>query len=52
MEAGKVTARAPTGTSCKRCNTVLKRPCLFPGTANLREAVNKKKAELAAKKKK
>ena len=52
VEAGKATARAPTGTSCKRCNTALKRPCHFPGTADLREAVNEKKAELAAKKKK
>ena len=27
VEAGRVTARAPTGTSCQRCNTSLHRPC-------------------------
>ena len=42
-EEGKVTAHAPTGTSCERCNTSLKRTCELPGTADLREKVNEKK---------
>ena len=52
VKEGKVTACAPTGTSCERCNTSLKRTCELPGTADLREKVNQKKAELAAQKKK
>jgi len=36
VEAGRVTARAPTGTSCQRCNTSLHRPCDLPGTTDLR----------------
>jgi len=52
VEEGKVTARAPTGTSCERCNVSLKRTCELPGTADLRERVKEKKAELAAKKQK
>ena len=31
VEVGRVTARAPTGTSCLRCNTSLHRPCDLPG---------------------
>ena len=50
VEAGQVTAHAPTGTSCERCNTVLHRTCDLPGAADLREKVNEKKAEVAAKK--
>jgi len=45
-----VTARAPTSTSCQRCNTSLHRPCDLPGTADLRAKVNKRKAEVAAEK--
>jgi hypothetical protein len=47
VEDGKVTARAPAGTSCQRCNTVLKKPCELPGTADLREKVEDRKVELA-----
>jgi len=43
VEAGKVTARAPTGTSCQRCNTSLHRPCDLPGTADLWAKVNKRR---------
>ena len=50
VEAGQVTARAPTGTLCQRCNTSLHRPCDLPGTRDLRKKVNAKKAELAAEK--
>jgi len=50
VEAGRVTARAPTGTSCQRCNTSLHRPCDLPGTADLQKKVNERKAEIAAKK--
>jgi len=50
VEAGRVTTRAPTGTSCQRCNTSLHRPCDLPGTADLRKKVNERKAEIAAKK--
>ena len=51
VAAGRVTARAPAGTSCDRCNTVLKKPCDLPGTADLREKVAQRKAELAEGKK-
>jgi len=50
IEAGRVTARAPMGTSCLRCNTSLHRPCDLPGTRDLRKKVNAKKAEIAAEK--
>jgi hypothetical protein len=52
VKEGKVTACAPTGTSCERCNTSLKRTCELPETTDLWEKVNEKKAELAAWKKK
>ncbi len=52
VQAGKVTARAPAGTSCERCHDFLKKPCEFPGTADLREAVAQRKAEIAEEKKK
>ena len=51
VEAGRVTVRAPSGTSCERCHTFLKKPCEFLGTADLREKVAQKKAELAEAKK-
>jgi len=50
VRAGKVTAQAPTGTLCQRCNTSLHRPCDLPGTADLWKKVNERKAEIAAKK--
>jgi hypothetical protein len=52
VEAGQVTARAPSGTSCERCNRVLKKPCDFLGTTDLREKIAEQKAELAEEKKK
>jgi len=45
-----VTARAPTGTSCQRCNTSLHRPCDLLGTADLQKKVNERKVEIATKK--
>jgi len=50
VEAGRVTARAPTGTSCLRCNTSLHRPCDLPGTHDLWKKVNARKAEIATEK--
>jgi len=50
VEAGQVTVHTPTGTSCKRCNTILHRTCDLLGAADLREKVNEKKAEVPAKK--
>ena len=47
IDAGKVTARAPAGTSCERCHNFLKKQCEFPGTADLRKAVAQRKAEIA-----
>ena len=47
VEAGRVTARAPTSTSCLRCNTSLHRLCDLPRTADLREKVNAKRVMLA-----
>jgi hypothetical protein len=52
VEAGRVTARAPSGTSCERCNTILKKPCDFLGTADLREKMAVRRAELAEERKK
>jgi len=50
VKVGRVTARAPTGTSCQRCNTSLHWPCDLLGTADLWKKVNEKRAEIAAKK--
>jgi hypothetical protein len=52
VEAGRVMARAPSGTSCERCNTILKKPCNFLGTADLREKMAVRRAELAEERKK
>ena len=52
IDAGKVTARAPAGTSCERCHDFLKKQCEFPGTADLRKAVAQRKAEIAEGKEK
>jgi hypothetical protein len=52
VEAGRVTAWAPLGTSCERCNTILKKLCDFPGTADLREKMAVRRAELAEERKK
>jgi hypothetical protein len=52
VEAGQVTARAPSGTSCERCNMILKKPCDFPGTADLQEKMVVRRAELAEERKK
>jgi hypothetical protein len=40
-----------SGTSCERCNTVLKKLCNFPGTTDLRGKTAEQKAELAEEKK-
>jgi len=50
VKAGRVTARAPTGTSCLRCNMSLHRLCDLPRTADLWEKVNAKRAMLATEK--